>query len=142
MQWESRWDEACRAVTRTEGACDGLGSQSVRPQPPHPLEPCVHLPSHTHLPLRVLPRYHCTPRTRETMTRRVPRTRQNVMGRFPVLRADGGARGGPVETVRGGVCLVWLCAWGIVTLGLDHLSLSGRGKAPRGEMGLVLLPQR
>lgn len=136
----SRWDLAT-AVTRTQGACDGLALISAHaPGPPSP-GPCVDLTSHAHLPLQgPLPRHHCAPRTRDTMTRSALRTRQKVTGRVMVLRAGAGASGGPVGTVGEGSSL---CAQGIVALAPDHPSLWGRGRAPNGEMGLVrLLPQR
>lgn len=125
MQRGSRWDPA-------ERACVGWGLQ-VCPQPPS-LQPCVALPSHTHLPWQtLLPRNHCTPRTRETMTRRVPRTRQKVMGRFPALRAGGGVRGEPVGTVRGGVSLVCLCCLGYCDLRPGPPEPLRKGRAPKGD---------
>lgn len=100
--------------------------------------PCATLTGHAyHLPLQSpLWRHHCTPRTREMVPRRVPRMKQKIMGRVPALRGGSGAKGGSVGTVRGGSSLSGCTAWGIVTLGLDHLSLWGGGGAPRGEMTL------
>lgn len=103
-------------------------SQHVPPASPFP-GPCVNPDGHAHLPRL---RYHCAPRTRDTMPRRVPRTRQKVMGMVPALSADRGTRVGPVRTVRGGSSLCACTAWGIVTLGLDHLSLPGGGGGPEG----------
>lgn len=63
--------------------------------------------------------------------------KQKVTGRLPALRAGRGTRVEPIWTVRGGVFPV---AWGIVTLGLDHPSLSGRGRGTERRDGPYTAP--